>query len=81
MPIEAKKVPPVKDPAVTAEEMADAIRRISDGMKDVLHAGLNRRALLVLLRDASGIAMSDIAKVLDGLESLARHYTTKRGRA
>lgn len=63
---------------MTAEEMANAIRNISSGMKSMLSAGLNRRAITVLLRESSGVGAGNVCKVLDALEDLARVYTTPR---
>jgi hypothetical protein len=65
------------DPA----QMAESVRRIQDGTQKLLKAGLNRRALLVLLKDSSGISMADIAKVLDSLSSLAATYVDARRKA
>ena len=65
------------DPA----QIAESIRRIQDGTQKLLKAGLNRRALLVLLKDSSGISMADIAKVLDSLGTLAATYTDARRKA
>jgi hypothetical protein len=66
------------DEAASAEQMAEAIRKISDAAGKMLRAGLNRRALVVLLKDYSGVPMAEIAKVLDWLDGLAATYTTKR---
>lgn len=54
--------------------LAEAISRIADGMQQLLKSGLNRRAIVVLLRDATGCNKTDIERVLDGLQTLARDY-------
>ena len=80
MAAQSKQAAP-PEAAATAEEMADAIRKIADGTDQMLRAGLNRRAICVLLKDATGISLNDISKVLNGLADLGKMYTTPRGRA
>lgn len=60
---------------IPTEIMADAIVKLSETSARLLASGLNRRALHVLLKDASGVAMSDISKVLNVLPQLATLYT------
>lgn len=56
------------------ETLADVIAKLSDGVDKLLRSGLNRRAIVVLLRDSTGCNKSDIERVLDGLQTLARDY-------
>lgn len=60
---------------VPVEIVAEAIVRISAGVDKLLASGLNRRALLVLLKDASGVPMDQIGRVLNALPQLASTYT------
>ena len=60
---------------VSREVLADAIVKISEGLNRLKKSGLNRRAIVVLVKDASGVGMYDIHKVLDALEDLRRLYT------
>lgn len=75
--MEAKPLAVATDEAA-AEQMADAIRRISDGTRTMMAAGLNKRAVAVLLRDATGVGIGEINKVLSGLADLAKYYTDAR---
>lgn len=67
-----------EDATVAAEQLADAIRKISDGTQAMLKAGLNRRALCVLLKDSTGVGIAEIKKVLEGLSDLSAAYVSKR---
>lgn len=72
--------PPVKlvqdpDEPMPTEVLAGHIRDLSASAKRLLNSGLNRRALLILLRDSSGVPMSSIDAVLDALPELERNYT------
>lgn len=57
-----------------ARNLADAVRRIDQGMLAIVESGLNRRALVILLHDSTGVGKRDINAVLNGLESLADQY-------
>lgn len=59
---------------VDRDTLADAIVAISEGVKRLAASGLNRRAIIVLLRDSTGVGIVDISSVLNGLETLARDY-------
>lgn len=61
------------DPA-EAKRLAEAVRRIDAGMKTLVDAGLNRKALVVLLHASTQVTMRDINAVLDGLERLGADY-------
>ncbi len=60
---------------VAREVLAEVIVKISDGVTKLLKSGLNRRAIVTLLRDSTGCNRSEIEAVLEGLETLARDYT------
>lgn len=61
-------------------DMAEAIRRISDAAGRLMAAGLNRKALCVLLSHSSGESQRTVSKVLDSLASLAAEYTTRKSK-
>lgn len=67
------------DAPIAAKEIAQAIVKISQAMGMLLSSGLNRRALLVLLCDYTGVPKRQIAKVIDGLEHLKIEYCTPEG--
>ena len=53
------------------EELAAAVRTLNA-------TGLNRRAILLLLNDATGIGKKDIGEILDAIPNLVQWYTTKK---
>lgn len=62
------------------EVLAEAIINISEGFQRFMTAGLNRRALVVLLQDAIGaphVSKQTINWVLDALPLLGRMYVKK----
>lgn len=67
------------DAPIAAKEIAQAIVRISQAMEVLLSSGLNRKALLVLLFDYTGVPKKQIAKVIDGLEHLKIEYCSSEG--
>ncbi len=68
------KVKQDADKPVEREVLAAAIVKISEGMQKLLRSGLNREAIVVLLRHSTGCGKADVEAVLEGLESLARDY-------
>lgn len=71
MPIEVMPKPP-EDPVVLAE----AIRRVSGGMKKLTRSGLNRDAVIVLLQHTTKVSRKMIERILNDLEMLERRFTT-----
>lgn len=71
-----QKIAPTK--AFTKDE-AEAIRRnilaVGDAAKKLLNSGMNRRAISVLINDATGISKKDILAVLDAARDLPKLYT------
>lgn len=63
----AKSVP-------SPDTLADAIIKIGGAMKQLTKSGLNRKAIVVLIKDQSGVPKCDIERVLNSLGSLADHY-------
>jgi len=56
------------------EVLAESIKTISDGMKKIRAGRLNDRALTVLLKDATGVPLYEIKRILDGIEGLEALY-------
>ena len=61
-------------PADDKKTLAAAILNISAAMVTLRKSGLNRAAIVVLLKDATGEPKVTIARVLDGLEQLKKDY-------
>lgn len=57
-----------------ATKLADAVRRIDKAFKDLDNSGLNRKAIVTLVHETSGVAKRDINAVLDSLDSLGKDY-------
>lgn len=69
---------PVKRPLLDdPESLAEAIRNISAGMRRLIGSGLNRKAIVVLLKDSTGQPKHVIEQVLDHLDELSRKYTSR----
>jgi hypothetical protein len=70
------KPPAIVDPEseVAPELLAKAIVQVSDAAKKLLGGPLKPRALLLLLRDASGVGMDDCERVLNAAADLRRRY-------
>lgn len=58
----------------STEIIAASIIKISDGFSRLLRSGLNERALLVLIKDHTGVAMHEVKKVMDCLPRLKEIY-------
>lgn len=57
--------------------LADHIRDISKAAKKLSDSGLNRKAVVVLLKHETGIGMGAIETVLNGLKQLEARYCEK----
>ena len=70
-----KTIAPTK--AFTTEE-AEQIRRsilaCGDAAKKLLNSGLNKRAISVLIHDATGVPLKTILKVLEAAKDLPKLY-------
>lgn len=62
---------------VQGDDLAEAIRKISDGVTRLTRSGLNREAIITLLSYETKVSRRDIDKVLDGLSDLAKKYTKR----
>jgi hypothetical protein len=67
-----KKPTPLPQPE--APNLAEAIQRISEAMVKLTRSGLNRDAILALVKDDTGLAKSVIRQVLESLSTLAKSY-------
>lgn len=75
-----KRKLPVVDVVLDEDEpenikvIAASIIKISDGFAKLIESGLNERALVVLIKDHTGVAQYEIKKVLDCLPRLKEIY-------
>lgn len=76
MPNGKVKVTQDPDNPVTKEVLAENIVKISEGMTKLLASGLNRKAIVVLLKHSTGLGGGEINSVLDGLQQLRTNYCT-----
>jgi hypothetical protein len=71
----ASTKPTVKNKSdFTEEPLAETIRKVSKAIDSLKRSGLNQRAVVVLLADATGVGKKEIVAVLDGLANLERRY-------
>lgn len=56
------------------DELVAAIQNISTAMQVLKNSRLSERALILLLRDATGLSLRDIKKVLEALPNLEKWY-------
>jgi len=66
------------EPEVPAEIIAQSIEKCAQGFDRMKKSGLSDRAIVALLKDATGMGAGDIKTVLAGLESLRRYYLVKK---
>lgn len=79
-----QKSPVPADEQIDFDALAAAIRRTGYFACQMDSAGLSRRAVLVLLKDATGLPLADIGRVIDAQTRLAswalrKSATTKGG--
>jgi len=63
-----------KLPPVSEEIIAQSIKKIADGFEKIANSGLTRRAIFLLLADASGESRSTCQRVYEALGELKRLY-------
>jgi len=61
-------------PEVSPETLADAVAKISTSMQKLLKSGLNKKAIVTLVKDDTNIPKHTIEQVLDSLKSLKERY-------
>lgn len=72
---DGRRVQVVKsDPPESTEILAEAIVRIGDAVAKLNASGLNRKAIVLLLADATKVSRTDIGKILDALPRLRGWY-------
>lgn len=64
----------INEAAMAIEEVAEVVAKIQSAAEIMMVSGLNRRAILLLLSDASGICMRDVDHVIQGMESLSERF-------
>lgn len=67
-------------PEVPTEIIAQHIEAISKGMKEINAGRLTKKAIIVLLQNITGMAQSEIKKVLDAQEVMANVFLKPRGK-
>ena len=63
---------------IAVEVLAQSIVDIAAGMAAIKKSRLNERALFVLLRDATGLSMTDLKRTLASLEQLEELFLKKK---
>lgn len=63
---------------VLPEILASSIKAIADAVRQWQRAGLQQRALILLLHDVSKVGKQDIAYVLNSLAALEREFCIQR---
>lgn len=75
--MKARVVQDKDKPEVPAEVLAQSIETIAIGFRKLSATRLNRRGLMLLIKDASGVGMSEIELVLSAVENLDKRYLKK----
>lgn len=72
---DGRRVQVVKsDPPESKEILAEAIVRIGDAVAKLNASGLNKKAIVLLLNDATKVNKTEIIKILDALPKLRGWY-------
>lgn len=59
---------------IHVESIADEVEILANAMKQLNNSRLSDRMILLLLKDATGLRMGDIKKVLKALPNLSKWY-------
>ena len=70
------EIPP--DENIPTEILAEEIVRLSKAAQALKNSRLTKRAILVLLKDSTGMSFAQIKLVLEALEDLEKTYVKKR---
>lgn len=70
----AAEIPATKQ---AQEILAAEIIEMSNAVKKILDGPLQKRTLLLLISDASGVPMKTVSLVLQGMEDLKHNYIKK----
>lgn len=62
------------EPPESKEILAEAIVRLGESLEKLNKNGLNRRAIVILLQDATQISKRDINAILDAIPQLQGWY-------
>lgn len=72
---DARRVRVIKsDPPESTEILAEAIVRIGEAVHKLNGSGLNRKAIVILLHEATKVGKKDIETILDALPRLRGWY-------
>lgn len=73
--MKTNQVDPVKGKApIDPQALEDAIMEVSAALRRLDNSKLNRRAVVVLLRDCTGLGKNTVEKVLEGIGELEIKY-------
>lgn len=75
--MKTKLIQKPNEPEVPAEILAQSIETVSNGMRKILNTRLNKRALMLLIRDACSLSLTEVEKVLDAIENLDKRFLKK----
>lgn len=73
------KITQDEDNPIPKDVLADAICKLSDSANALLLSGLNEKAVVALLQDATHIPKKKIQTVLNALGQLRQDYTHSTG--
>jgi siroheme synthase len=59
-------------------DLAETCRAISEALQRLLHSGLKRETVVILIAHDTGIAKKTVRNVLDSLSELAANHTTRK---
>ena len=74
MKIDPKVVQAENQEPVATEIIAQSIKKVSDGIKAMDRSGLSEKAIILLLRDASGCGKREVENILWALRNLEKLY-------
>ncbi|KKN88825.1 hypothetical protein LCGC14_0244320 [marine sediment metagenome] len=55
--------------------IVSSLHKVADGFDQINESGLKRRAIVLLLHDATGVGKKDIMSILDAAPLLVERYT------
>lgn len=71
------KVVQTPEQEVPTEILAQAIEDVAKGMRKLMTTRLTKRAILLMIRDYSGVGMAEAERVIDSIENLDKRYLKK----
>lgn len=71
------KEPKTQEKEISTDILSESIVRIGDAFLKLQQNGLNKKAIIVLIRDYTGLSKRDIESVIDSLSKLRGQYCNK----